>query len=392
MSAEAPPSEAACAGCLAALPGIGPATLRRLLQGTTASDAWATVLAGRADQAAAGRGRPAPPWSAVARRTDPGAELARWAAAGIAVVRPGEAGYPARLAGDAEAPAVLFARGDPGRLAGRCVAVVGTRRATADGRACATHLGRDLAAAGVCVVSGLALGIDGAAHAGALALPAPGPGAPGGTAGVAASGLDVPYPPEHRELWARVARDGVLLSETAPGQPAQRWRFPSRNRIVAALADAVVVVESHAAGGSLHTVEAALARGIDILVVPGPVASPASAGTNALLRDGATPVRDAADVLDSLGLVGAGAPSAGRRRRLPPATASAPQAADRPVLDAVGHHPTSLGRVVERCGLPLGPVAAALGRLAEAGLVVEAGGWWERSPRGAVGPPRGRRG
>ncbi len=220
---------------------------------------------------------------------------------------PGRPDYPSALVNDPERPGVLFWRGDLRHLARPCVAVVGTRRATLDGRSVAFELGRDLAAAGICVVSGLALGIDGAAHAGALrsarASVARGAGAIGaGPAGVAASGVDVPYPRRHAGLWEQVVTSGVMLSETLPGRPAQAWRFPARNRIIAGLAAMVVVVESHAAGGSLITAEAAMARGIEVRVVPGPVHSSASAGSNQLLYDGPGPVRNAQDVLDGLGI------------------------------------------------------------------------------------------
>lgn len=175
-------------------------------------------------------------------------------------------------------------------------------------------MGRDLAAAGICVVSGLALGIDGAAHAGALSFGQDVTGstsrrgtgatgaAPAPPAGVGASGVDVPYPRRQTRLWEQVAQIGVILSETPPGRPAQAWRFPARNRIIAALSQMVVVVESHQAGGSLITAEAAIYRGIDVRAVPGPVRSPASAGSNQLLHDGPAPVRNAQDVLDGLGI------------------------------------------------------------------------------------------
>ena len=173
------------------------------------------------------------------------------------------------------------------------MAIVGTRRCTHYGREVAFELGRDLARAGICVVSGLALGIDGAAHAGVLDALAAGhrrgatgsrrSGGEAGTAGpvgVAASGVDVAVPPAPRRLWSRVAAAGAVLSETAPGQPAQAWRFPARNRIIAGLAGAVVVVESHAGGRLDAHRRRRPARGVEVMAVPGPVHSPASAGTN----------------------------------------------------------------------------------------------------------------
>ncbi|HET9691143.1 MAG TPA: DNA-processing protein DprA, partial [Acidimicrobiales bacterium] len=325
-------------------------------------------------------------WQRAAERTDVAAAWRAWRAAGITVTWLGGPGHPARLAADPEPVAVLFRRG-PATLDAPAVAVVGTRRPTPDGRACAYHLGRDLAAAGVWVVSGLALGVDGAAHQGALDA-----GGPVSTVGVAASGVDVAYPATHAGLFDRLAAVGAVVAETAPGRPAQAWRFPSRNRVIAALADLVVVVESHAAGGSLLTAEAALSRGIEVRAVPGPVASPASAGTNQLLYDGAGPVRDATDVLDALGrvedrqrragtrLVRPGpAPARQGRLSLGAAGGVAPQpGADATVRDAVGWRATSLGAVVARSGRPLGEVAAALERLRAAGVVAEEAGWWRR--------------
>src|SRR5262249_15322114 len=145
------------------------------------------------------------------------------------------------------------------------VGLVGTRRCTPTGKSVARQLGRELAACGVAVVSGLAIGIDGCAHQGALAARAAPP------VGVVGSRLDVVYPKSHRRLWDDVAAAGVLLSEAPLGAPPEPWRFPARNRILAALSDVVVVVESHAAGGSMHTVRAAVDRGIPVMAVPGSV-------------------------------------------------------------------------------------------------------------------------
>ncbi len=124
----------------------------------------------------------------------------------------------------------------------------------------------------------------------------------GSTVGVAASGVDVIYPRQHGALWREVARSGAIVSETPPGVQAKSWRFPARNRLIAGLAQMVVVVECHASGGSWHTVEAALRQGLEVGAVPGSVHSSASVGTNTLIHEGATPVRDAQDVLDALGM------------------------------------------------------------------------------------------
>jgi DNA processing protein len=307
--------------------------------------------------------------------------------AGVRVAWFGSNDYPARLVGDPNPPGVLFWRGSLGCLSRPTAAIVGTRNATPDGRAIAFELGRDLAEAGVCVVSGLALGVDGAAHHGALDSFESDPEKRGcAPLGAAASGVDVPYPRRHCALWERVCEAGAIVSETPPGQPAQAWRFPTRNRIIAALSDLVVVVESHPTGGSLITAEAALERGIEVRAVPGPVRSPASEGCHQLLYDGAGPVRGARDVLDALGvfLPSDSLPRIGRGRARSPGQDGERRPVDqlnsvgRAILDAVGWRPTSVGLIVERTGLGLGEVAGALERLEALGLADRQGGWWTR--------------
>ena len=180
----------------------------------------------------------------------------------------------------------------------RGVGIVGTRTCTRYGRDVAYDLGEQLSKAGVAVVSGLATGIDAAAHAGALH----GSGPP---IAVVGSGLDVIYPRANRQLWGDIETRGVVLSESPLGTPAHGWRFPARNRIIAALSDVLIVVESHASGGSLITARQQAKRQKPTLVVPGPILSPASKGSNALLRDGCAPLTDFDDVLVALGLSGA---------------------------------------------------------------------------------------
>jgi DNA processing protein len=188
----------------------------------------------------------------------------------------------------------LWVAGTLDGLRAPCVAVVGTRAASDAGRRRARRLAEDLARAGVCVVSGLALGIDGAAHEGALAAGAP-------TLGVLGGGHGHFFPPRHRELGARiVAAGGAVVSPFAPDVVPQPWQFLARNAIIAALADAVVVVEAAARSGALNTAGHGADRGIPVLAVPGDVDRPKAAGCNALIRDGATLVRDADDVLAAL--------------------------------------------------------------------------------------------
>jgi DNA processing protein len=277
----------------------------------------------------------------------------------------GSPAYPSALVGDVEPPAVIFHRGSAAAIAGARVAIVGTRRCSATGAGVAYELGHDLAAAGVAVVSGLASGIDGAAHRGALAAG----GAP--PIGVVGSGLDVVYPPGQTELWRAVATAGVLLSEAPLGARPERWRFPARNRIIAALADLVVVVESHRRGGSLHTVDEADRRGRDVFAVPGSVRNPAASGTNELLAEGRAPVCSVDDLLVALGL-------AASRRDGPDDRRPPPDPGDRPVLDAVGWQPSTLDQLVLRTGLELARLAPTLDRLCDAGWVARHGGWYER--------------
>jgi len=204
--------------------------------------------------------------------------------------------YPASLRDATDAPWALVGRGSP-RLLDRiepfeAVTIVGARRATSYGREIARELGRELAAAGMIVVSGLAFGIDGCAHRGALDG--------GRTIAVLGCGPDVAYPSSHRSLWRQVCERGLVLSELPPGAPPWRWTFPARNRIMAALAGMTVVVEAATRSGSLITTDLAADLGRDLGAVPGPVTSRASAGPNSLLASGAHVIRDAQDVLDAM--------------------------------------------------------------------------------------------
>jgi len=204
--------------------------------------------------------------------------------------------YPEGLRDATDAPRALIGRGDPALLEGiepdDAVTVVGARRATAYGREVARELGRELAAAGLVVVSGLAFGIDGCVHRGALDA--------GKTVAVLGCGADVAYPQAHRSLWRRICEQGLVLSELPPGTGAWRWTFPARNRIMAAIAGMTVVVEGARRSGSLITADLAADLGRDLGAVPGPVTARTSAGPNDLLAGGACLVRDAQDVLDAM--------------------------------------------------------------------------------------------
>lgn len=362
-----------------------PLRLARLLDGWSPTLAWTAVAAGahpadrdhRFREAAAGQ--------------DPSAIHDHYLAHGVRVLLPSQPGYPATLEGDPGAPAVLAALGQPDVLDGRpTVAVVGTRSATPYGARMAANLGSDLAEAGVAVVSGLALGIDAAAHTGAVRAG----GAP--PVAVVGTGLAHPYPRQNRVLWQQVASTGVVFSEAALESPPRPGAFPARNRIIAALADVVVVVECHARGGSLYTVEAAARRSVPVCAVPGSVLSPASTGTNALLVEGCIPVRDAADVLTAVSLVRAGrgmaTPTGDHRTRDLTGPSPRPGNLDRverAIWEAVEATPTPVETVLLRTGLSVAAAAQVAGRLVAQGLLEGGAGWWARTGCGP-NPPETR--
>lgn len=362
-----PSFDQCCAGALASLPQMGPRRLRALLGTMSPSAAWDAVRGHGAmpDHLRGGYERDGviASWRTAATDELLADVRRRVALTATRVIVRGEPAYPSILAADPEAPAVLFVRGSLAVLGARRVAVVGTRAATASGRHFARELGHDLARHGVCVVSGLARGIDVAAHRGALSTSGTGPVA------VVAGGLDRPYPREHTTEWNEVARRGALLCESPPGTAPDAFRFPLRNRIIAALSEVLVVVESRARGGSMLTVDHAIRRGVQVMAVPGAPSNVTSEGTNALLVDGCAPVRDAADVLDALGL--------DHSRSAPRETRPTPCDADRAVLDVLGAAPLSLDELVAQLHRPVHDVAVSLGRLAAHGWVVDHAGWWE---------------
>ncbi len=379
---------------LCSLPGLGPATLLRCHRGGGAEAAWAAIVAGRPLQAPelAPLFRRLPDEArtkllAAARTIDPAKELARHRTDPFEVHVLGDTRYPARLVDDPAPPALLFSSGCIAALDAPSVAVVGTRNATRLGLEFATRLGLELADAGVAVVSGLALGIDGAAHRGVLgtAERADLNGEPdhpaelalehnphGQPVGVIASGLDIAYPRRHAALHTQVAQAGLLLSETPLGLRPSGWRFPARNRIIAGLSDAVVVVESRSAGGSMLTAGEALDRGVPVGAVPGHPTAPAATGTNDLLFDGAHLVRSVDDILEVIGL---SRPTPDRNRL----TVERLDREHRLVLEVLGQLPAALPEIMERSGLSLERVSEVLVHLEAKGTVVRSGGWFQRS-------------
>jgi DNA processing protein len=261
--------------------------------------------------------------------------------------------YPAALAAIADPPFVLWTRGAASALERPAVALVGSRAASPHGLAVAERLGADLAARGIVVVSGLARGVDSAAHRGALA-------GGGSTVAVLGSGADVIYPPEHAALAREIERTGVVMSELAPGTPPLPLFFPLRNRIISGLSRAIVVIEAGEKSGSLITARLALDQGREVLAVPGNVLSGRNRGAHGLLRDGAKIVEDADDILEELGL-----PAKGAGAAVP---------ADPVLACLTPGEPADLDAIAERSGVAPARLLPRLFELELKGLVARAGG------------------
>lgn len=272
---------------LKAVPGLGDQGMRTLLaRHATAAKALAALPAFAPDAAAASRTR------LVMARVE--RSLRALEAGGVVVLVEGAPGYP-DFPGLHDPPPLLFALGDLSLLRRPAIAVVGSRRHTEYGAEATRRIASELAVAGVVVASGLAHGIDRIAHESALA-------SGGATFAVIGSGIDVEYPAANADLQRRIAREGLLLSEFLPGQPALPHHFPKRNRLLAALSRGTVVVEAAAASGSLITAEHALEMGREVFAVPGPIGRSTSEGTNRLIRDGACVVTAPEDILAVLGI------------------------------------------------------------------------------------------
>ncbi len=279
------------------------------------------------------------------------AQCARAQSLGQQVIGRDAAGWPAaRFAGLPDPPPALFVRGALPPRQAPCVAVVGTREATPYGLRAARELAEHLAASGVWVISGLALGVDGAAHEGALA-------ADGSTLAVTGCGLDIDYPLAHVDLRERIAGAGGLVSEHPPGVEPRAWHFPRRNRIVAAFSDAVVVVEAPARSGALITARLALDLGREILAMPGNVTRATHAGCHRLLKQGAAALCEGAD--DVLAALGRDALAKAVAARRPPEGGI--EATLWRALDP--DEPTAANALCVRTGLDASEVAAALASL-----------------------------
>jgi len=341
-------------------PGIGPARLRALLDHFgNLRDAW---LAGSAEWKSAGLDHRAIDSLRSARESmDLDAEMRRLDQSGGRMVTWDDSDYPALLRTVPDAPPVLYVKGALAPADHQwAIAIVGTRRATTYGRQAAERLAGDLARSGVTIVSGMARGIDAAAHAAALK-------AGGRTLGVLACGIDQVYPAEHARLAARVVEHGALLTETPVGAPPEAGNFPARNRIVSGLALAVIVVEAGERSGALITADRALEQGRDVLAVPGSIFSRSSDGTNRMIQEGATLVRSAEDVLEALNLRMVAQHAEAQSVMTEDPTESA-------ILKTMSHDPTHIDDIVRAMNMPVPQVSGVLALMELKGLVRQVGG------------------
>ncbi|ANJ74255.1 DNA-processing protein DprA [Ralstonia insidiosa] len=359
-------------------PGVGPVAARQLLAAfglpqdifVQPYSALARVLPER--QARALLAAPDAALAALIERT------VAWAnEPGNAVFTLADRGYPPRLLELTDPPTVLYAKGDVSLLRAAAVGVVGARSATAAGIDNARAFAQALSAASVTIVSGLALGIDAAAHEGAL-------GGPGSTIAVVGTGLDIVYPARNRALAHRIAEAGVIISEYPLGMGARAENFPRRNRLIAGLARGLLVVEAAAQSGSLITARLAAEQGRDVFAIPGSIHSPLAKGCHLLIKQGAKLVETAADILDELGWGRSTAPVKRTSRTAPaedaviaqaPVARAAPSAAETTLLDALGFDPVDLDTLCERTGQAAAALSAQL-------LALELDGRVERQPGG----------
>ncbi len=405
------------AAALAGIESIGRSWLARALESSKPSQVWSKLEEGKFDSFSLKRGQPndLAKLRYQVRKVDLTRLKARLESHQVGVTYVGAPDFPAKLVGDQQVPPVLFCKGskelvragaDVSSLAildSLChpmVSIIGTRNCSHYGRECAYQLGYDLSSCGVSVISGLAQGIDGAAHRGALdanqAFPI----------GVVASGLNLIYPSQSRDIWNLISERGILLSEYPLGAPAQKWHFPARNRIIAALSDVVIVVESRRAGGAMHTVNASTSRNIQVMAVPGSIRSPVSQGTNDLIYDGALMVRDATDVLVALGYSAHqinDTKVVSARDRVTQQTADATASGvtnglnlqpgsnqldldtntltgkQTEVLQAIGYEPTLTSAILNRCHyIDIGEIHSLLYNLESLGFIRSGDGWWTR--------------
>lgn len=352
--------------CLSRSKRVGPATFIRLIREHGSARAALDALPSVAAEAGVSGYRAFPRDMAEAE----------WQAATRAGARPlllGAPNYPLLLATTPSPPPLLWARGDPALVLRPSVALVGARNASALGIRMATRLARELGEMGFVVTSGLARGIDAAAHRASLAT---------GTIAVQAGGIDVIYPAENAALYAEIASQGLLVTEMAPGYEPRAQDFPRRNRIVSGLSAGIVVVEGALRSGSLITARNALDQGREVMAVPGSPLDGRAGGCNALIRDGAILVRSAQDIAEALGGVPADAPEPRLPLDPPPTPAArAPDisttSAEQRLFNLIGPVPVSEDLLIRELGLPAATVAATLTGLELSGRI-------DRHPGGLV--------
>ena len=375
-------------------PGVGREQARRLLAAFGSPEAallarptaWREVLRGTRSAA----NNPPSPASAPPDFANRLAKAQRWLATELThVLTVGDAAYPPLLLNTADPPLLLYVHGTPARLRAASVAVVGSRQLSPQGASHAHRFAAELSDAGWLVVSGLALGVDAAAHEGALSAGAARPGE-GATVAVVGTGPDTVYPRGHRRLAERIVADGgALVTEYAPGTPALPPHFPQRNRIIAGLSHGTLVVEAALRSGSLITARLAAESGREVFAIPGPIQAPQSQGCHALIKQGAQLVETVADILDQLS---GHTPPATHTVSLPapvtPATTAAPAARTAPLapspgeeslLNAMGHAPCALDALQARTGWPTATLLARLLELELSGQLARLpGGLYQR--------------
>jgi DNA processing protein len=324
---------------------------------------------------------------------DPAADLARMQEQGIALVAAGTAQYPELLASCEDAPLLLYCRGHLEILEGEGIAVVGSRKCSERALKHAWTFGRDLGECGLPVVSGLALGVDGSAHEGALSVGGP-------TVGVLGCGVDVCYPPRHHELFARLASEGLLLSEYPPGTSPHKTHFPQRNRIISGLARGTLVIEAPMGSGALITAHIAVEQGREIFAMPGPALSPLVAGNHHLIRSGHAKLTESIDdILVEFGTnrsallnirMKHNASSAGAivehpadggavRTDSQPGAAGGPGADEQRVLEALSYEGSHINDVIRKLGMTTAECSSLLTMLEIRGLISSAsGGYYVR--------------
>jgi len=356
--------------------GVGAESVRKLLAAFGSAQmvlqagpaAWAAVVGAAATKALAA------PRDAALALADRTLAWCREAPTERHLLTLADPAYPRGLLNTADPPALLYALGDLNRLAGSAVAVVGSRDATPQGLHHARQFAHDFGVTGLTVVSGLALGVDGAAHDGAL-------GTAGSTIAVVGTGLDRVYPRKHLDLARRIAAEGLILSEFALGTPSLPDHFPRRNRILAGLSRGTVVIEASLRSGSLITARMALECGRDVFAVPGSIASPQSRGCHRLIKEGAALVETAEDVLQAFAWSAPAGLADSAGAEASPAGPS--EGSTDPLLEAMGYDPLTVDALGARCGWPADRLQARLFELELEGRVARLpGGLLQRSDTG----------